>query len=384
MQQNKRHKGKRWIKIVTIIVATLIAIRLILPFVVLFFANKALANMKGYYGHINDVDLALIRGAYRLDSISMNKVDTVTLTHTPFFSSAHVEMSVEWKALIHGSLAGEVFLESPVLLFTKDRVEPEVLIRDSAYLIEQFKKSMPLKINRFEVVDGTIRYRDESSKPIVDIELNKAYIVAQNLNNSYDSTSQLPAKIKGRASVYDGLLDFTLRLNPMANNPTFDMNLNIQNTNLVKLNDFFQAYAKVDVNRGIFGLYAEAAAKDGKFIGYIKPLITDLDVLGKEDREDNLLRKLWEGMVGTAGQVLKNQEEDQVATKIKFEGTIENPDTSLWDTIANVLRNAFIRALQPAIDNQINLASVNEVTQKKNFLQKVFGKKDETDKKDKN
>lgn len=377
MKQNKWQKSKRWGKIITITVATLIVVRLILPFVVLFFANQALANMKGYYGHINNVDLAIIRGAYRLDSMYMNKVDTVTLKQTPFFSSAHVEMSVEWKALLHGSLVGEVILESPELLFTKDKVEPDVLIRDSTYLKELFNKSMPLKINRFEVMDGTIRYRDESSKPIVDIEMNKAFIVAQNLHNGYDSTSQLPALIKGGASVYDGVLGFTLRLNPMANNPTFDINLNIQNTNLVKLNDFFQAYAKVDVNKGIFGLYTEAAAKDGKFIGYIKPLINDLDVLGKEDREDNLLRKMWEGMVGTAGQVLKNQEEDQVATKINFEGSIEDPDASLWDTIANVLRNAFVRALQPAIDNQINLTSVNEVKEKKPFLQKVFGKKDD-------
>jgi hypothetical protein len=170
----------------------------------------------------------------------------------------------------------------------------------------------------------------------------------------------------------------------MADNPTFDMNLNIQNTNLIKLNDFFQAYAKVDVNKGIFGLYAEAAAKDGKFVGYVKPLINDLDVLGKEDRKDNILRKLWEGMVGTAGQVLKNQEEDQVATKINFEGSVENPDTSLWNTIANILRNAFVRALQPAIDNQINLASVNEVKEKKTFLQKVFGKKPKSGSEDKN
>jgi len=375
MQQNNSQKGKRWIKIVTITVATLILVRLILPVVVLFFANKSLANMKGYYGHIKDVDLALIRGAYRLDSIYMNKVDTVTLKQTPFFSSAHIEMSVEWKALIHGSLAGEVTLNSPVLLFTKDKVEPEVLIRDSTYLKELLNKSMPLKINRFEVINGTLRYRDEGSTPLVDIEMNETYIVAQNLHNSYDSTSQLPARIKGRANVYEGLLDFTMRLNPMADNPTFDMNLNLQNTNLIKLNDFFQAYAKVDVNKGVFGLYAEAAAKDGKFVGYLKPLINDLDVLGKEDREDNVLRKLWEGMVGSAGQVLKNQEEDQVATKINFEGTIENPDTSLWNTIANILGNAFVRALHPAIDNQINLNSVNEV-KKKTFFQKVFGKKD--------
>lgn len=89
-------------------------------------------------------------------------------------------------------------------------------------------------------------------------------------------------------------------------------------------------------------------------------------------------------MVGSVGQVFKNQKEDQVATKISFEGNIENPNTSIWNTIVNILRNAFIRALQPAIDNQINLASVNEVKEKKTFLQKVFGKKDKSEKKNKN
>jgi hypothetical protein len=384
LNQNSWQRSKRWVKITTITLAVLILIRLSLPFIILFFANQTLANMKGYYGHINDIDLFLIRGSYRLDSIHMNKVDTITSKQTPFFSASHIELGVEWKSLIHGTLAGEVILRNPVLLFTKDKVEPEVLIRDSTFLKKMFHKSMPLKINRFEVINGTLRYRDEGSKPVVDVELNNASLIAQNLTNSYDSTSQLPARIKGSANVYEGQLDFTVRINPMADNPTFDMNLNLQETNLIKLNSFFQAYAKVDVNKGIFGLYAEAAAKDGKFVGYVKPLIKDLDVLGKEDRKDNILRKLWEGAVGSVGQVFKNQEKDQVATKINFEGDIKNPNTSTWDTIANILGNAFIRALQPAIDNQINLASVNEVPEKKNFLQKVFGKKDKTEKEEKN
>jgi len=384
LNQNSWQRSKRWVKITTITLAVLILIRLLLPFIILFFANQTLANMKGYYGHINDIDLFLIRGSYRLDSIHMNKVDTVTSKQTPFFSASHMELGVEWKSLIHGALAGEVILGNPVLLFTKDKVEPEVLIQDSTFLKKMLHKSMPLKINRFEVINGTLRYRDEGSKPIVDVELNNASLIAQNLTNSYDSTSQLPARIKGSANVYEGQLDFTMRINPMADNPTFDMNLNLQETNLVKLNSFFQAYAKVDVNKGIFGLYAEAAAKDGKFVGYVKPLIKDLDVLGKEDRKDNILRKLWEGTVGSVGQVFKNQEKDQVATKINFEGSIKDPNTSTWNTIVNILRNAFIQALQPAIDNQINLASVNEVPEKKTFLQKVFGKKNKTEKAEKN
>ena len=59
-------------KIIAIVVVLLIVLRLILPYIVLHFANQSLANMRGYYGHINDIDLALIKGSYTVDSIYLN------------------------------------------------------------------------------------------------------------------------------------------------------------------------------------------------------------------------------------------------------------------------------------------------------------------------
>lgn len=366
----------RKFKIITIVVVLLIILRLVLPFIVLHFANKSLANMRGYYGHITDIDLALIKGSYTVDSIYLNKVDTVTDKQTPFFSASHIDLSVEWKALLKGSLVGEVVMKRPQLLFTKDKVEPEQIIRDSSALRLMLDKSMPLQVNRFEVIEGVIRYKDEGSTPPVDIEINNAYLLAENLKNSYDSSSLLPGKIKATATVYEGTLDFNMRLDPMSVKTDFDMNSELKNTNLVKLNDFFQAYAKVDVNKGVFGMYVEAAAKDGKFTGYIKPVITDLDVLGKEDRKDNLFRKLWEGTVGSAGQVLKNQSKDQIATKIPFEGDLNDPNANSWYAIMNIFKNGFIQALAPVIDDEINIESVDNPKQvKKTFLQRVFSKK---------
>ena len=88
---------------------------------------------------------------------------------------------------------------------------------------------------------------------------------------------------------------------------------------------------------------------------------------------------------GGVGQIFKNQPKDQVATKIPFEGRIDNPKPNIWLTISNTLQNAFIRAIQPSIDNEINIASVDaETKDKKTFLQKVFSKDDDkADKKDK-
>jgi len=381
--KKKTEKKRRTLKVVLAIVVVLVVIRLILPYVVLHYANKTLANMDGYYGYIHDIDLSLIEGAYKIDSVYLNKRDSVTQKQTPFFGAKLIDLSVEWKALFHGSIVGELVFEEPTLIFTKDKVEPQDLRNDSTDFRKLLDDFMPLHVNRFEVNKGVVKYKDETSKPNVDIAATEMHVVAENLRNSYDSSVLLPAKVRASANVYEGTFSFNMNLNPLAERPTFDMNAELKNTNLVKLNEFMQAYAKVDVNKGSFGMYLEVAAKQGKFDGYVKPIIKDLDILGKEDRDDNLLRKLWEAIAGGVGQVFKNQSKDQLASKIPFQGDIKQPDANTWYAITTVLRNAFVRALQPAIDNEINIASVdNPKTEKKTFLQKLFGRKDKDDKKE--
>lgn len=329
--------------------------------------------MKGYYGHVEDIDLSILRGAYKIDRIYINKVDSAARHQTPFFAASLIDLSIEWKALFNGALVGELIFEHPGIVFTKDKVEPSDVAKDSSDFKKVLDDLMPLQVNRFEVKEGTIQYKDEQSKPVVDIKMDRVYVLAQNLRNSYDSSSVLPARIHAEAAVYEGTLRFDVQANPLASVPTFDMSAELQNTNLVKLNEFFQAYAKVDVNKGTFGMFTEVAAKDGKFTGYVKPIIKELDVLGSEDRHDNFLRKVWEGLVGGVAEIFQNQSKDQLASKIPFKGNLNNPKTNTWQAIANVLQNAFIQAIQPAIDNEITIGSVaKETHEKRTFLQNIF------------
>jgi len=128
-------------------------------------------------------------------------------------------------------------------------------------------------------------------------------------------------------------------------------------------------------------MYTEVAAKDGAFTGYVKPIVKGLDVYGPEDKDDNIFRKFWEALAGGASEVLENQAKDQFATKIPFEGKLDDPKANIWITIANVIQNAFFNAMQPSIDNEINIGSVDrDKKEKKTLLQKVFGKKDEKEK----
>jgi len=378
---------KKKYKILISVVVLLSIIRLILPYVVLHYSNKALANVKGYYGHIDDIDLSIYRGAYIINDIYLNKVDSVSKQQTPFFKSRNIDLSVEWGALFHGSIVGELTFDSPELIFTKDKADLTDVKKDTTNFSKLLKNFMPLKVNRFEVNDGTIRYADNTSTPKVDIALKQTHILALNLKSVIDDKVELPSTITVQANAYEGTLSLNMKLNALADTATFDLNAEIKNTNLVLLNDFLKAYGNFDVHKGNFGLYTEMAAKDGKFKGYVKPIIKDLKVVGPEDRHDTFFNKVWEQIVGAAGVIFKNQKKDQVATKVNMEGSFKNPKTNTLDAVWEVLINAFVQALLPEVDNTISINSVKtEAPQdKRNFLERIFSswKKNNEDKKKK-
>jgi hypothetical protein len=69
---------------------------------------------------------------------------------------------------------------------------------------------------------------------------------------------------------------------------------------------------------------------------------------------------VWEGFLDFAANVLENREADQVAARIPFSGTIKDPDTNLFATIASVLRNAFISAFARSLEGSITLRNVKQ------------------------
>jgi hypothetical protein len=359
------------------VLVVLLAIRLVLPYVVLHYSNRTLATMKGYYGHIDDIGLSLYRGAYVIKNIYINKTDPFSKLQTPFFKSRNIDLSLEWEALFHGSLVGKLIFNSPDLIFTKDVSELGDVKKDTASFRKLLKTFMPLKVNRFEINNGSIHYVDNSSTPKVDVSLKQTHVIATNLTNVIDKTIELPSTVTAHASVYGGTFDLAMRLNALADKAKFELNAEIKNANLVLLNDFLKAYGKFDVNRGSFSMYSEMAAKNGKFKGYVKPIITDLKVLGPQDRNDSFFDKIWEALVGAAGVVFRNQNKDQLATKVQIEGDYSDPKVDTFEAIWEFLKNAFIQALMPKIDHEININSIKPDKPKdnRNLLQKIFSSK---------
>jgi len=383
---HKKKKRRRLLKTVLIVLAALLVIRIALPYVILHYANKKLATLDGYYGHVDDINLALIRGAYVIRDIRIDKVDSRTKDSTLFFKCPRIDLSVEWGAIFEGKFVGEVVFERPVVEYTMDKTVGKEAEEDTTDFIQLVKDFMPLRINRFAVEEGAIHYKDPTRTPAVDVPLTRLNVEATGLTNETDTKQLLPAKIDATAQLYNGNLSLSVKLDPLNKNPTFDMNTTLTETNLVSLNPFMQAYGNFDVKKGTMSMYAEFAAKEGKFRGYVKPILKDLDVVQLTKEEGTPLQVTWEAFVGTVAEVFQNQNKEQLATNVPVEGHFSNPEVGVIRAIFAVLRNAFVEALRPSLDNSVSIQTVEDapVEQKEGFFKRVFkgdGKNKPDDKK---
>ncbi len=377
-QPNKKlPHGKKKLKIFVLsFIIVLIVFRLFLPYIVLHYVNKKLSELKEYYGHVEDIDIALIRGAYVINDIKLVKIgneqgkkDTI-----PFFKASSIDLSVQWEAIFKGSVVGEIYVENPIVNFVKGKHKGEDAKADTADFRQLIKDLMPLTVNRFEITNGEIHYIDQFSSPKLDVALKELKVVALNLSNVNDSTKKLPARADATAKAYGGAFKLKVDFDALQKKPTFDMSAEMTNLNLVLLNDFLKAYGNFDVKKGNLSVYAEFAGKDGGFGGYVKPVLKDLNIVQWNKEEGNFKQILWETLIGSAAALLENKRKDQLATKLNIEGKFDNPNINIWRAISFVLRNAFVNALKPSIDNTITINKLDDAKDK-TFLEKVFGTK---------
>lgn len=360
-------KHRLW-RVVLVVFVLLVAFRLILPYIVTRYVNKVLSELEGYRGSVSDVDIHLYRGAYQIDSMRIFKIDGEK--EIPFIDIPVTDLSIEWSAILDGELVGEITFKKPVLNFIAEKKDskPDGSSEESGDAqsgknvdwTEQVKKLMPFRINRLRVSDGKVAFYDFSTAPNVDLFLNNVQLDALNLNNAKDNPELLPSRIYLQAlSIGNGQLNIAIKANMLKEVPDLDMDLRFESVNLRALNDFFEAYAKVDVEHGKFNLYSEVAILDGKISGYVKPLFHELDVVDWKNDKDKPAKMLWESMVSFITETLENQKQNQFATKVPLSGEISSVDTSFLPALWNIFSNAFVEAFDQNTEGTISIASAS-------------------------
>jgi hypothetical protein len=361
IQSRWRTIGRRTQWAIIIVVIVLVAIRLALPYAIESYVNRQLKKVPDYSGRIGHVTVHLYRGAYQIHDIHINK--TTGKVPVPLFAARIMDLSVEWKELFHGSVVGEIVLVDPEVNIVAAPTPEQAQTGEGRSWDKILESLFPFKLNRFEIRRGYVHFRNFNSTPPVDMFVENLFAVATNLSNSRSVNEKLPAGLTARGNTLNGgWLDLRLKMNPMADKPTFELNAQLTNTDLTTLNNFFRAYGKFDVERGRLNCFTSVAAVNGEYDGYVKILFTDLNVFSWEkEKKKNILQIFWEAIVGAATAVLKNQPHDQLATKVPISGNFENQkNIGTWTAVSKILQNAFIRALVPKLDQHVKVEDVGK------------------------
>lgn len=353
-----RRLVRRPIFIVPLVVVTiLIGARAALPMFVTDYVNGVISSIPDVRGGIEDVDLSLWRGAYAVRGLRL--VQAQGQKQIPVLSVPTIDFSIEWKTLLRGALVGQITFDRPRINVIAGAEKKQA--RGSGDLIDRFHELIPLRINSFVLRNADIHFRDPSTEPDVDIFLDRVELVARNLTNSERISETLTATVSGKGrAMRSGLFTIEMRLDPRQRRPTYELAFELKDLSLPELNNFLKHYLSVVVHDGKFSMYVESTASQGKFRGYVKPLTRDLDYVEVNAEKQGALAAVKGFVVKIVANLFKNEPKEQLASKIEFSGTFEDPDISVWEAVTSFLRNAFVQALEPRLEGSHAPAQADE------------------------
>ena len=252
-----------------------------------------------------------------------------------------------------GAFVGEIYFQSPEVNFVNAPTKEDSQVGLEEPWTQTIKHLFPLKINRFTVSDGQIHYRDFHKSPKLDVVFDQVRIVARNLTNSDKLSKTLHANIEMEARpLRSGDLRVKLDLDPYAAKPTFNLETELEELPLVKLNDFAKAYAGLTFEKGTLKVATEFKAKDGDFDGYVEPVFDHMSIFNPKHDSDNPLSFVWQAIVGGLTQLIRNHEADRFGTRVPVHGNFDNPQPAILTTVLNVFRNAIIEAFKGELPNK--------------------------------
>jgi uncharacterized protein YhdP len=335
-----------------LLVLILIALRMALPDWIRDYLNEELDQMGDYHGRIADVDVALWAGAYSLNDVRI--VKRTEEIPVPFMAVKRIALSTSWRALLHMELAANAEFFEPVLNFVDD----EGSATQSGAGVnwrEKLENMAPFRIDEIQVHDGTVHFRNFSSNPPVDLQASQVRGRILNLTNYRDQPDRSAQCILTAEIFNQAPLEVACKVDPFNVLQNFELQLKLTDVELVRLNEFLQAYGNLDAESGEGDFLLELDALDGQLTGYAKPLFGNVSIFSweqdVEQQGDNPLRVLWEAFWGGVEDLFKNQSSDLIATRVEIRGEIGDVETSTWEAIVGILKNAFIEAYKPQFEN---------------------------------
>ena len=336
--------------------AVLLLLRLSLGTLISAMVNHQLAKMSAYEGHIDGIGLRLWQGAYQIRGLSIEK--KAGKVPIPFVTAPLIDIGLQWAALLRWRLVATVGFEGGSLNFVHGPDEDRGQNGEGEDWILVLNSLVPLKIDRLRLKDCDIHYSDPYGSPPVAVHLERLNLLAEDLSSRQDgrpgalSSVSASAQVTGKAR-----LDFRSRFDPFARPPTFDYGATLRGLQLGDWDPIFQRYLGIDVQSGTLDAYSEAATAEGKYQGYVKPIIHGLKVMRPHEPLQPL-KLAKKALIGVLAWIFENKQ-GELATQFDISGAYKDPKIDGWGAVRYLFENAFSKALPSTLEGAPQLKDLH-------------------------
>ncbi len=333
------------------------------PYLIKNYLNdNVLRDMGDYQGHVEDVDVNLLRGSYALRDVYMYRKEGNS--EIPFFYVDSFFIALSWDALIEGEILVSARLVDPEVNFLDAEQEQNRQTGKGTNWLRVFEETLPTTLHELEISNGSITFQNFDTDPKVNVYARNIDARVTNLTNVKDRNGERVATADVNGIILENApISASAEFDPF-NFDDFLFASEVRKIALQHINDFAKAYGNIDFASGKGELFVELKAENGRLSGYIKPLFEDVNIMSwrqdVERQNDNPLQLAWEGVLGFFQALLTSPKTDKVATEVNIEGTISETEISSVQAFFGLIKNAFIDAVESNFEQVTSLTGDEE------------------------
>jgi hypothetical protein len=311
-----------------------------------------------------------IQAALKLEQIELDYFKPITNRYNLSVTKGTLSLAgdVEYAATITKLALDKVAVQGVHLeyIHTPGTAQVEQARKDQTVKAAKQVANQPdieLRINRVEVTKSTFALVNRAASPEYRVDLTDADLTVENLSNQRIEGASV-AHLKGRF-MGSGDAQASLTLRPRKGGYDMQLSARVEDTDMVRMNNLVHNYGGFEVAEGEMSVYTELQVNNDAVTGYVKPLFRDVKVgTPAGEPKPTLGRRLYQGAVGLAAKILKNQPRREVATVVTITGRADQPVYNMWGAVGHLLQNAFIKAILPGFDPEQKAKAEQQASQK--------------------
>ncbi|MGE3760217.1 MAG: DUF748 domain-containing protein, partial [Pseudobdellovibrionaceae bacterium] len=352
----KKKTKKILVGVGLLVVAALIAVRMILPQVVLKNINAYLdTHSKVYWAHMDDLDFAIWRMAYNFKGIQAK----LRANEKPFVSIKEVDVSLAWRELFRGRILADVVVQEARLftapdLFTAMKQMGEEGAERNVNEPSLKDKLIPFRVDRVIVRGSSFEFAPNSESPEAE-RFHFSNIDARVSNITPRENEKILGTFKGdlqKSSKLKGVVELRKSKETM----DWDFDAEARQFDLREANPLLSKMLPLTFTSGELDLFAEAKSEGGRINGYVKPFFKKVDVVASQENFKGPKHFLIELGAAAGNLVLRRAKQKTVATKIDFSkdpGSEFKIDSN--GTLANAIEHGFDQEFAEGIEDEVKL-----------------------------